>query len=107
MGEIPRVGDLEVGQDLDFLRRAWVLQRVGWGVLALLVLAAVLGLVGPGPLCRAVEADSAGLLRLEYERFEHLETNATLRLHLAPGVAQEGKVRLALSQDYLRGVELE
>jgi hypothetical protein len=37
---MPRVGDLEIGQDLPFECRMQIAQRLGWGVLALIVLAA-------------------------------------------------------------------
>lgn len=44
MAKIQRVGALEISQDLDFQRRTWVVEQVGWGVMALVVLAALLRL---------------------------------------------------------------
>ena len=60
------LGDLEVGQDLDFQRREWAVQRVGWGAMALVILAALLGLFGSsGPLSRAATNAADDLVRLE------------------------------------------
>ena len=41
--ETDRVGDLEIHQDLPFQRRSWTVQRVGWAIMALVVLAGLLG----------------------------------------------------------------
>ncbi len=47
-GSMKRVGDLEIDQDLAFERRQWSVQRVGWGVGALIIVAALLGCSAPG-----------------------------------------------------------
>jgi hypothetical protein len=47
---VPRVGDLEVDQNLEFEKVFWRAQRIGWGVVALVVLAALLGVFGNGSL---------------------------------------------------------
>ena len=60
MSDSHRVGDLEISPDLNFQRRSWAMQRFAWVVLALFILAALLGLFGPGPLSqtRAEQQDS-------------------------------------------------
>src|SRR5687767_5732095 len=35
-----RVGDLEIGQDLKYQKRQWTVQRAGWAIMCLLLLAA-------------------------------------------------------------------
>jgi hypothetical protein len=47
--EVQRHGDLEIQEDLPFQRREWLVERVAWGVMALLIVAALLGLFGTGP----------------------------------------------------------
>lgn len=49
-GEVHRVGDLEIEEDLDHQRRCWKLERASWAVMALVLLAAMAGLFGSGPL---------------------------------------------------------
>lgn len=46
--EARRIGDLEISQDLEFQKRSWTIQRVGWVVIALLILAGLLGVFGKG-----------------------------------------------------------
>ena len=39
-----RVGDPEIKQNLRFQRRMWALERIGWAVMALVVLVGLVGL---------------------------------------------------------------
>ncbi len=107
MSELQRVGRLEVGQDLDFQRREWLVERVGWAAMALLILAGLLGLLGGGPLARATAGDRGGPVWLEYDRFERYRSPATLRLHLSARQWPEGRARVRLSREYLEGVQVE
>ena len=100
-----RVGDLEVGQDLDFQRREWAVQRLGWAVVALILVAALLGLLGPGPLSRGTAEE--GPLRVGYQRFERKHAPTKLRIAAAPGAAPQGQLRLWLDRRYLAGVEVQ
>lgn len=85
MANTQRVGDLELDQDIDFQRRSWAVQRVGWGVMALVALAALLGLFGPGPINNAITGSKEAPLWLEYKRFGRFQTSAMLlRVHLGP-----------------------
>jgi hypothetical protein len=52
--QLPRIGDLEIRQDLSFERRDWMMQRLGWAVIGLLILAGLTGLTGSsGPMTLA------------------------------------------------------
>jgi len=50
MSKAERAGDLEIDEDLSFQRREWRVQRGGWVVMAVLILLALLGLTGRGPI---------------------------------------------------------
>lgn len=80
-----RVGDLEIDQDLDFERREWAVQRVGWVLMALVVVAALLGAFGgPGPLSSAVlDGGGSRPLRIEYERLGRLDHATTITARFA------------------------
>jgi hypothetical protein len=55
----------EVEAQIGFQRRLWRAERIGWGCMALLVLAALAGLTGGGgPLSRATGAAPEGSLAL-------------------------------------------
>ena len=85
---------LDLDEDLPFQRREWRCQRAGWGVFALLVVAALLGLFGAGgPLARG-HAESAGApaVEIEYSRFVHRQTATPVHVRVAgplPGAALE------------------
>ncbi len=106
MSDRGRVGDLEIDQDLVQQRRDWRVQRIGWAVMGLILLAACLGLFGHGPLSRATAGDGGGPLQAEYERFCRLQTATTLRLRIQPAAVRDGRARLWLDRDYLNAVSL-
>lgn len=107
MAKIQRVGDLEINQDLDFQRRTWVVERVGWGVMALTVLAALLGLFGPGLFNNATAGSKKARLWLEYKRFGRFQAPTTVQIHLGPNVGSDGKMRVLLNRDYLNGMQIQ
>lgn len=102
-----RVGDIEIQQELRFQRRMWVVQRVGWTVMLLLVLAGLLGLFGHGPLSGATAASADGAVRVEYERFGRFKSPMSLRIHARPEAMAENALRLAIDRKYLQGVQIQ
>jgi hypothetical protein len=50
MPDVPQFDGLQLPQDLRFLRVEWKLQRLAWGALALILVAALAGLLGKGSL---------------------------------------------------------
>lgn len=107
MAELSRVGDLEIEQDLAFERREWAVQRAGWALMALVLLAALLGLFGAGPLSRAVATDENGQFQLDYERFTRAKAPSTIQVRIAPGVASRGTVTVWFDGEYLQGGHIE
>jgi hypothetical protein len=107
MANIQRIGDLDIGQDIVFQRREWSAQRIGWALMALLSLAALAGLLGPGPLSRAIAGDEGGSLWLEYSRFERLQDPTSLKLNIGPLRSADGTARVWVSRDYLQKVQVE
>jgi hypothetical protein len=97
---IVRAGDLDIDVDMVFQRRSWIVQRVAWIVMTLLVVAAALGLLGPGPLSRAT-ASLPGVLEAKYQTLTRYEDPETLTVRVAPAVTTSGLVRLSINRDYL------
>lgn len=60
---------LEVNEDLDFQRRWWRLQRVGWAIMAVTLLAAGAGLLGKGPASHRAYSSESGRIQVASERF--------------------------------------
>lgn len=109
MGDIKRVGDLEIEQSMDFQRREWRVERVGWTAMALVLVAALLGFFGgAGPFTIAtVAADGDAPLRLEYDRFGRFESQASLRVHVPPAAVRADTVNVWIDRSYLRGVTID
>lgn len=108
---------LELEQDLTLERRSWLAERVGWGAMALVLIAGLLGLFGPGMLNMASAGDSSAPLWLEYGRFWRLLSSTALQVHLNPGALRASKaqnnsdnssqVRVWLSRDYVDRAHIE
>ncbi|MCI0548840.1 MAG: hypothetical protein L0027_16345 [Candidatus Rokubacteria bacterium] len=97
-------------EDLAFQERSWRLQRLGWGLMLIASLAAVLGLFGSGPLSRAsIGSETGGPLRLEYARFVRVDAPSVLRVRIAavgPG-RERGTASLWLNREYLERMRVE
>ncbi|HYD01305.1 MAG TPA: hypothetical protein VEB22_08770 [Phycisphaerales bacterium] len=105
MAESTHVGDLQIHQDLSQERMEWKIERVAWVVALLILLAALAGLLGPGPLSRAEAGE--GPLRVEYNRLARYQAPEMLRIHIGPGASRGGKSRIWLSRAFIEGIELK
>ncbi len=101
------VDDLQVDQDLEFQRREWKLERTGWLIMGLLVLAALLGVFGSGLLSGAVAGSPNGQLQVGYQRFARQQTTSELQVRVQPGAVQEGKARIWVDAAYLESFQIE
>lgn len=106
MSDLPRVGDLEIGQNLDFERRMQTVQYVSWAVMGLLLLAALLGLFGTGLLSKTSLGDPGGPLWMEYDHCLRSQAPQQLRIRVGPGAIRDGKARLWLNESYLERVRI-
>jgi hypothetical protein len=82
-------------------------QRLRWSVLALVVLAALAGLLGPGPVSDATATAPDGQVEVRYERFTHWVGSTSVELQVAADPAQPDQARVWISQEYLSGLQLE
>jgi hypothetical protein len=104
-GEAPR--PMEVDEDMAWQRRTWAIQRIGWCAMGGLVLTALTGVFGYGLLSWEQASDPAGLLRVEYERFQRQGAEFTLRVDVAPEATTHDAVPLRVSGTFLDAVEVK
>jgi len=104
---IERVGTLEVGQDLQFQRREWVFERVGWVAMALVIVLAFVGVFGHGMTSKASTTSGDGFLKVDYSRMARHRSPDTIRLTLAPGAVDGDEARVAFSRQSVDGMEIE
>jgi len=107
MVDVGCADDLEIGQDPDFQRRQWAIQRVGWVAMGMVILAALAGLMGAGPLSRATAGGPDDDLRLMYLRFDHRHAPTEVRMEIAGDAIREGEVRVWVDQAFLDRIQLE
>jgi hypothetical protein len=96
--------NVEIEEHYESQVRAWRVQRVGWCVLAAILVAAVLGGLGPG-LFGTVSEQSASGLQLQYERFVRYEAPASVHLTLPEANADEQDFLIDAS--WIHAVHLE
>ena len=107
MSELKRVSGIDIDEQMEYQWREWRVHRIGWVIFALILVAALLGLFGQGPLSHASAGERGSELALNYERLDRYRAPSQLDITLGPNVSQEGKVRLALNQGFLARVEIE
>jgi hypothetical protein len=101
---VPKVGDVAVGEDLEFQRKWWRFERGIWVFFLLLLVADVLGLFGRGWLAKAQAGDANGTLTLDYERVERASTPSIMTLHFDDAAIRNGKIEVFVSEDIIKAL---
>jgi len=99
--------DLEISHDLAFQQRTWAVQRIGWVMMLLFVVAAAVGLFSVGPLSWTQTRDPEGLIALEYERFGRYMAPTTLRLRLEPSATSRDRVAVRMNRALTEDLEIQ
>lgn len=95
--------DLEAPELLQFQRFWWIAHRVGWLLLAIVIVAGLLGFLGPGLLSKASTGDRQ--LLVEYDRF--LRSQSPTRLRILLPVSEGGLGFLWIDPAYLNEMDIE
>ena len=94
-----------IKEDMAFQRATWRAERIGWAVLWLIVLLALLGLFSHGPLSTASVETPDGGLRVTYERFQRNGRPAEIKLEARP--RPEHGLAISLDARMLDAVTIE
>ncbi len=100
------IADL-VSEQPSFQVREWRIDRIGWLVMGLIVIAGLLGVWGGGLAGDATVSAGDGSMSVSYDRFVRNLGESTLVAEFPPGSAEEGSVSLALDQAYLTSNEVQ
>jgi hypothetical protein len=106
MTTVPRYGDIEVDQDLEFQRRDWRAQRIGRMVLIAIVVAALAGAFGGGPIRPSSVQSPDGKIRVDYERIARHASSQRLRVHIGPRAPGDSVVDLWIDQEFMHGLTI-
>lgn len=82
-------------------------ERAGQVSIAAIVLLALLGLLGPGPLSYSAASSEDNRLRIEFDSIQRYEAPAELKIHFEPSHVQDGAVQLSLSRSFTERVTIE
>jgi hypothetical protein len=94
---------LQINQDVPYQRKEWRVQRIIWVFVTALLIAALAGLLGPGPL----SSTSAGTraFRVEYLRFARWQ--APQSLVVSADTAGATTLQLAFSRSFLGSMQVQ
>jgi hypothetical protein len=84
-------------EDMRFQQRTWRAERIGWIVMALLVIAALAGVFFHGPVSRTAAKSVNDSLAVEYERFAHKTALTHFVIRVSPPLPDQVLVRLSPS----------
>lgn len=99
--------ELQTESQLRFQRREWKVQKVGTIVLVAFILAALIGLLGAGPLATATRSSTNSLVSVEVDRITRLKTENSMTLTFAPEVVENGTITLELTGPWASGIDLQ
>lgn len=85
-------------EDMQVQRRAWRFERIGWGMLYLLIILTLLGLFSKGVLSKTRAQNDSGSVVVEYQRFERNGTVSNLTLRVKAG--KDGTASVGLDGDF-------
>ena len=100
----PRVVGAPLDTDPRFMRGEWLTQRLGWGFVALLVLAGLLGVFGDGPLARAEVAGPTALI--EFDRFTRRASDSEWKI-TPTAASADGKMSVMVSAAFAQSFEIK
>ena len=97
---------LEIEQDEGFQRREWMWQRSGTLLLVLVVVAALAGLLGTGPLSWTERDSAGGVVTVAFDRVTHHEADDSMTLAFGPEAVSDGTVTVELTGTWPDGVDV-
>lgn len=88
-------------EHIRFHQRFWVVERIGWMLLSLVLVAALLGAFGDGLLSRVRVSTPDRSLDASFVRVARKQAPVTLRLEVRPAARIDGSLTVWISADYL------
>jgi hypothetical protein len=102
---VQRIGDLDIDQDIAFQQKEWRVQRGAWLIAVLVLLLALSGLFGGGPLANASVSDTANVLTVDHQRIDRMHSPSNISLNVVPAGTQP-TLQIWINNSYLNGLEI-
>lgn len=103
MGRDRVVRGTDIEEDLQHQILEWKIERVGWVIWALVLLAGLAGLLGGGPLTESIAGDRTSALWVEYQRFERYQAPTKMVVHVK---SPDPQIRLWINYGFVTKVDL-
>lgn len=98
---------LGIADNLTFQRRTWTVQRVGWTIMVLTIIAALLGVFGKGPLSHGHLGNGASPLRADYDRILRLNAPTQLTVYVGgDAIRADSTIELWIERAWLSRMEI-
>lgn len=98
--------ELDLAEDMRHQRREWKAEHVGWWVMGAILLAALLGLAGPGPLSLTTTGTPGSNLWVEHQRFARYQAPMEIKVHFRQPM-QDDEIRIAMDREFYASTESE
>jgi hypothetical protein len=91
------------------MRAHWFFERAMWAAMALVIILALLGFLGTGPLSRADATASSGnaTLRVEYPRWSRLKNVQRMEIQVAAPGTSGDELELVVSSNFVQHVRIK
>src|ERR1700733_6457388 len=100
---VAKVNDeIQVGENLDFQRKWWRLEKIIWIFFTLVILLDIAGLFGRGPIAKAERRSADGTIDVKYERIERTDSPSVLTINFGSAAIQDGKIQLYVSNSLVK-----
>jgi hypothetical protein len=99
--------DLDSPKRLQEQQWEWRVERTGWLVICVLLIASLAGLLGPGLFSRRTAQSSDSNVQVQYEAVERYEAPATLHIVARPAAQEDGRLRIAISRSFADRVTID
>ncbi|MDX1953721.1 MAG: hypothetical protein SFY81_16240 [Verrucomicrobiota bacterium] len=107
MSKIPEIEWLQSEEAMRHRRMSWKIKRFSWGMIALTLAAALLGLLGPGPLSHSQAGESSNGYWVEFDRVIRYQAPADIKVYLQKQ-GEEGKaIAVRVSRDFIEKLEIQ
>ena len=101
-----QTAELDLDTDPQFQKTEWRAQRIGWIVWSFIVVAACLGLLGPGWLSDREKASADGTITVGYERFLHYHNPSQLTVTCNGAQLDNDAFRISVERSLLDRMQI-
>jgi hypothetical protein len=89
-----------------FLKREWLAERIGWGLMFGVLVSASVGLLGTGPLSTARKDSASGRLAIKYDRIVRSDAPNELEIEITP-LPGTGSITLSWPREFVSSVQFQ